>query len=87
MFVIGLGHSLDQGSWKVLFYGNMPKGNEGEIIGVYTTVMQIIYGLAIIVAGFVGETFGFEWTLMFAGLLTIAGGLILFSVKPTDQSL
>ncbi|MFT7644737.1 MAG: MFS family permease [Candidatus Paceibacteria bacterium] len=87
MFVIGLGHSLDIGSWKVLFYGNLPKGSEGEVIGVYTTVMQIIYGLVTIIAGFVGEKFGFEWIFMFAGILTIAGGFIMFSIRPTRKSL
>lgn len=87
IFVIGIGHSLDIGSWKVLFYGNLPKGKEGEMIGVYTTVMQIIYGLATIVAGFVGEIFGFEWIFMFAGIVTIVGGLIMFSIKPTTRSL
>jgi len=87
MIVIGIGHSLDIGSWKVLFYGNIPKGSEGEIIGVYTTVMSIIYGLVTIVAGFVGETFGFEWTLLFAGIATICSGLIMFSIKPIKKYL
>ncbi|MFT7506870.1 MAG: MFS family permease [Acidimicrobiales bacterium] len=87
MIAIGIGHSLDIGSWKVLFYGNLPKGSEGEVIGVYTTVMQIIYGLVTILAGFVGEKFGFEWILMSAGILTIVGGLIMFSIKPTTKSL
>lgn len=87
MIVIGIGHSLDIGSWKVLFYGSIPKGNEGEIIGVYTTVMSIIYGLVTVLAGFVGETFGFEWALLFAGIVTICSGLIISSIKPTGSTL
>ena len=87
MFIIGFGHALDVASWKILFYGNLPKGNEGEMIGVYTTVMQIIYGLGTIAAGFIGELFGFEWIMLFAGVLTIASGLILVLVKPADRDM
>lgn len=75
---IGLGHSIDVDSWKVLFYGNIAENAEGQTIGVYETTMQLVYALAIVVAGFVGELYGFEWTLLFAGLVSLAGVLVMF---------
>jgi len=74
---IALGHAINVGSWKVLFYSNLPDSAEGEIIGIYTTIMQIVYGLAIVAAGFVGEIYGFEWTLLFAGIATILASFVL----------
>ncbi len=56
------------------------KKNEGEVMGIYETVMQVVYGLAIIVAGFVGEIFGFEWTLFFAEIFTILSSIVLLTV-------
>tara|TARA_B100000745_G_scaffold74773_1_gene45140 strand:+ start:4952 stop:5122 length:171 start_codon:yes stop_codon:yes gene_type:complete len=49
-------------------------------MGIYETVMQVVYGLAIIVAGFVGEIFGFEWTLFFAEIFTILSSIVLLTV-------
>lgn len=80
IILIALGHALDINAWRILFYGNIPENSEGQVIGVYETVIQIIYGLAIIVAGFVGEIFGFEWTLFFAGVFTIFSSIILLTV-------
>ena len=40
-------------------------------MGIYDTTMQIAYSLAIILAGFVGDFFGFEWVLIFAGILFV----------------
>lgn len=80
MLAIGIGHALDVTAWRILFYSNVPEKNEGEVMGIYETVMQVVYGLAIIVAGFVGEIFGFEWTLFFAGIFTILSSIILLTV-------
>lgn len=79
--VIALGHAIDIGSWKVLFYSNLPDDAKGEVIGIYTTIMQIVYALAIVTAGFVGEIYGFEWTLLFAGILTILASLMLLFIS------
>lgn len=84
---IGIGHSLDISSWRILFFSNIPDGTEGEVNGIYETVMQLIYGLATVVGGFVGEYFGFEWTLLFAGLVILSSGLILFTIKPNNRNL
>jgi len=81
MVFIAVGHSLDISAWRILFYGNIPDKAEGEVIGIYETIMQIVYGLAIIIAGFVGEIFGFEWTLFFAGAITVFSSLILLAVR------
>lgn len=85
MCFIAFGHALDIGSWKILFYGNVPAATRGEVIGVYETFMQIIYALAIIVAGFVGEIFGFEWTLLFAGFITLLSSAILVFVRTSKN--
>ena len=81
MLFIGIGHSLDVNSWRILFYGNVPDDRAGEVNGIYETIMQIVYGLAIIIAGFVGEIFGFEWTLFWAGIATLSSSLILIFVR------
>ena len=81
MVMIGIGHSFDVSAWKVLFYGNLPDHKEGQVIGVYTTVMQIVYGLSTVIAGFVGDIFGFQWILLFAGLITLTGTAILLFAK------
>ena len=54
------------------------------MIGVYETTMQIVYALAIVVAGFVGEVFGFDWAMLFAGLLAFQSSLMLWFVR--DES-
>lgn len=78
--IIALGHAIDIGSWKILFYSNLPSDAKGEVIGIYTTIMQIVYALAIVAAGFVGETYGFEWTLLFAGIMTILSSIMLLFI-------
>jgi len=81
MAFIAFGHALDISSWRILFYSNIPSQSRGEVIGVYETVMQLVYGLSIVVAGFVGEIFGFEWTLLFAGIITFIASSLLLTVK------
>lgn len=81
MILLGIGHTLNISSWKILFYGNIPEGRQGEVIGMYETIMQVVYGLAIVVAGFVGESFGFEWTLFFAGVFTILSSVTLLFLR------
>ncbi len=74
MLLIAVGHALNIGSWAVLFYDNITKKYSGETIGMYNTIMQIVYGLAAALSGILGETFGFEWIVLFAGILTILSG-------------
>ena len=81
MILIGIGHTLNLSSWKILFYSNIPDGQEGSVIGVYETIMQVVYALAIIVAGFVGDTYGFQWTMFYAGLATITASIVLIIVR------
>ncbi len=80
MAFIGIGHSLDILSWKILFYGNMPKNSGGEIIGVYETFMQIVYALSTVIAGFIGEYYGFEWVLLVAAVLAFMSSGIMLTV-------
>jgi len=87
MCFIGFGHALDIGAWNVLFHGNVPEESRGEVIGVYQTFMQIIYALAIVIAGFVGEIFGFEWTLLFAGIITLISSAILVFVRGSKSKM
>ncbi len=77
---IAIGHALNIGAWNVLFYGNVSEEIRGQAIGTYQMFTQIIYGLAIIIAGFVGEIFGFEWTLLFAGIVTLLSSLIMWFI-------
>ena len=81
MLGVALGHALDVTAWKILFYGNLPKESEGAIIGVYETIMQISYGLATIIAGFVGDYYGFEWIFFVGGVVTILSSVILLSIR------
>ncbi len=86
MAFIGLGHTLDILSWKILFYGNMPKNSGGEIIGVYETFMQIVYALSTVLAGFVGEYYGFEWVLAVAAVLAFMSSIIMLTVGRSSKS-
>lgn len=81
MLFIGFGHSLDVSAWRILFYGNIPENAEGEVIGVYETTMQVVYALAIVVAGFVGEIYGFDRAMLFAGGIALSSSLILWLVR------
>lgn len=84
---IALGHALDISAWRILFYDNIPDESKGEVIGIYETTMQIVYGLAIVVAGFVGEIYGFEWAFLFAGMITILSSIILVSVRNSKNKM
>ncbi len=81
MIFIAIGHALSIGSWTIVFYASMTKNQQGEIIGVYQTIMQIIYGLSAVLAGFVGDAYGFEWTMFIAGFLTILSGIAPLTVR------
>lgn len=85
--VIAIGHAIDVSSWKILFYSNLPSEARGEVIGIYTTIMQIVYALAIVAAGFVGEIYGFEWTLLFAGIVTIFASIMLLFISDTKNKI
>lgn len=87
MCFIALGHALDVSAWRILFYGNIPVDARGQVIGVYETTMQIVYALAIIIAGFVGEVFGFEWTLFYAGLITLFGAAIIVFIRGSREKM
>lgn len=81
MIFIAVGHAMNIGSWTIIFYASMEQNQQGEVIGVYQTVMQIIYGMSAILAGFFGETYGFEWTMFIAGFLTILSGIAPLTVR------
>lgn len=84
MVLIGVGHVIENLSWKVLFYSNVPEEAEGQINGIYEVISQLMYAAAMVIAGFVGEIFGFEWTLMFAGFITILssfGVLMMYKAR------
>lgn len=81
MFLIALGHAIDISAWRILFYSNIPKSSEGQVIGMYETVMQIVYALSIVVAGFVGEIFGFEWAMLFAGAFALQSSLVMWFIR------
>ena len=87
MTIIGLGHAIDVSAWRILFYGNIPEQSEGVVIGVYETVMQVVFSLSIILAGFIGEVFGFEWTMLLAAFVTVLGSLILLTLRPELKNL
>tara|TARA_B100000508_G_scaffold140999_1_gene144946 strand:+ start:3911 stop:4504 length:594 start_codon:yes stop_codon:yes gene_type:complete len=80
MAFIAIGHIIDNLAWKVLFYTNVPRAAQGQVMGIYEVTSQFVYGLAMIVAGFVGETYGFDTALMFAGFVTMAGTFTVLSM-------
>lgn len=87
MAIIGTAHALDINAWRILFYGNISPDNRGSVIGVYETTMQIMYALSIVIAGFVGEIYGFNWILLFAGIVTLCSSLILFLVRDSSSQM
>ncbi len=81
MVAVAVGHSLDITAWRILFFGNIPRLGEGKIMGVYETIMQITYGLAVVLAGFVGDYYGFEWVFLVGGVVAVSSSMILLSVN------
>ncbi len=78
---IAIGHAINIGSWKILFYGSIDKQQQGHAIGMYETAMQIVYGIASILTGIVGDVFGFEWIMILAGIATVFSGALPFFVR------
>jgi len=85
MGLVGLGHAIDILSWQILFYSNVPERSRGSVLGVYQTFMQIIYALSTVIAGFVGERYGFEWVLFLAGVLAIVSSIIMLIISRRER--
>lgn len=81
MAIVGVGHALNIGSWTVLFYSSIAKSKQGEVVGVYQTIMQVVYALSSALAGFAGDTFGFEWIMLVAGIITILSGIVPLAIR------
>jgi len=81
MIIIGIGHALNIGSWTVLFYSSMTKNQRGEVVGVYQTIMQVVYALSAALAGFAGDVYGFEWIILTAGIATILSGMAPITIR------
>ena len=81
MVIISVAHALDVTSWRILFYNNVPEETSGQVMGIYETTMQITYALSIVVAGFIGDNFGFDWTMLFAGMLTFMSTAVILTTR------
>jgi len=46
-----------------------------------------VYVGIVIIAGFVGEIYGFEWTFLFAGIITILSSVILVSIRGSKNNM
>lgn len=80
MVFLGIGHVVDNVSWKVLFYGNLQEESQGSIMGIYEVTSQFTNALAMVAAGFIGEIFGYQWALIFAATMTATGALTLLTM-------
>lgn len=81
MVIIGLATAVDIVSWRILFYGQLKKGDYGATVGIYQTFMSITQGIAVALSGFVGDTYGFEWVLRSGGIVIFLGGFMPLMIK------
>lgn len=73
---IAMGHAINVSAWKILFYSSVNDDQRGKTIGTYETMMQIVFGVASVLTGIVGDFFGFEWIMILAGVVTIFSGMV-----------
>ena len=81
MFILGAMSTINLLSWRTLFFNSIEKDEYTETVGTYQTVMFIGQGLALALAGFVGDTFGFQTVVFYGGLVIFLGGLLPLSIR------
>lgn len=62
------------------------KDHKGRVIGLFFTVIQL-YGLGLIVGGFMGDSIGTTPTLIFAAISLVTVHLVCFAVSPKFRQL
>lgn len=81
MLVLGFFATINLTSWRVLFYNNIDKGEYGETVGIYQTLMSIGTALAVALGGIVGDRFGFDVVVLLGGFIIFVGGFVPLFVK------
>ena len=62
------------------------KDHKGRVIGLFFTVIQL-YGLGLIVGGFMGDSIGTTPTLIFAAISLVTVHLVCFAMSPKFRQL
>jgi predicted MFS family arabinose efflux permease len=63
-----------------LFSRNLEEGRESFLWGLHSTVTELAWAGAAALGGFLAQSFGFGSLFLTAGVIAIAGSLILLAV-------
>ena len=81
MGLLGIFRSFDINAWKILFYSHLEKRTQGRAIGTYDAVYSIVIGSLYALAGFMGDAYGFRTVVILGGMLIIAGGFPVLTLR------
>ncbi|MCA9352654.1 MFS transporter [Patescibacteria group bacterium] len=81
MVFVGISHTLNLDTWRVLFWGSIKKSERGETTGIYQTIMSITGALILALAGFLGDTYGYRFIIWIGSCMTMLAGLIPLFIK------
>ncbi len=81
MACIGVAHTFNLDTWRVLFYGLIKKGEQGETTGIYQTIMSVTGALILVIGGIVADKYGYSTIMWIGAVMTIIAGIIPLSIK------
>lgn len=81
MGVIGIAHTLNLDTWRVLFYGLIQKNEQGETTGIYQTIMSISGALVFALGGLFADIYGYPTIIWIGAVMTMIAGIIPLLIK------
>jgi MFS family permease len=80
-FLYGVGGGLAYPAWFSLFASNLTKGKQGLEWSIYSGSVGVGAGVAAFIGSFVATHFGFPLTFLLAGVISLAGMIILLGLE------
>ena len=76
MAAIGVIVAFDHSSWRILFFSSVSRHYIGKLNGLHDTYYAVGLALCLVLAGFVGESIGYDKTIMAGGFFIMAGSFL-----------
>lgn len=78
---LGLGAAIAFPGWYSIFTHHIDKGKEAFEWSLYDVLLGIGMAAAAAVGGFLADNYGFDLLFLIVGLFTVAGAILLFTVR------
>lgn len=81
MILVGISRPIQLTAWRILFFTSVKQNEYAETNGVYNMVYWVVEAAALASVGALGDLFGFDTVLFYAGLVIFITGFLPLHIK------